>query len=246
MINKLQSEVSSPLYLQLYDTIKSKIDSGEYKVGEKIPSEAQLSENYGISRITVRSALEQLVNENILVKKHGKGTYVSMPVYVESTLNEVRGSFTKSCIKMGKVPKTSLLSVQRKRAGKYISKQLGVNEDDLIIVIKRVRCIDDIPSVLEIDYFRKEYDFMIQSDIENNSLLDLLRKHTGIVASTFNDVMEIKHANKEQSVALNCMIGAALLLVSQTVTDDKDQIIYFNEQYIRSDIYKYAVSSRKY
>ena len=82
-MDKLESNKKAPLYQQLYDAILNKVRSGEYQVGEKIPSEEQLMTIYGVSRVTVRNAIKQLVDENILIKRHGKGTFVSMPSYVE-------------------------------------------------------------------------------------------------------------------------------------------------------------------
>jgi len=72
-MKKLQANVAAPLYQQLCDAIKEQINSGNYKVGERIPSEEQLSEMYGISRITTRSGVEKLVEEKILIKRRGKG-----------------------------------------------------------------------------------------------------------------------------------------------------------------------------
>ena len=77
-MDKLESNKKAPLYQQLYDAILNKVRSGEYQVGEKIPSEEQLMTIYGVSRVTVRNAIKQLVDENILIKRHGKGTFVSM------------------------------------------------------------------------------------------------------------------------------------------------------------------------
>ena len=76
-MDKLESNKKAPLYQQLYDAILNKVRSGEYQVGEKIPSEEQLMTIYGVSRVTVRNAIKQLVDENILIKRHGKGTFVS-------------------------------------------------------------------------------------------------------------------------------------------------------------------------
>ena len=75
----LQQDNSIPLYMQLKNIIKGKIDSGEIGINDKIPSEAELAEQYEVSRITVRSALSELVTDGYLVKKQGKGTYASKP-----------------------------------------------------------------------------------------------------------------------------------------------------------------------
>ena len=71
IMSNLQNKVASPLYQQLYDAIMEKITVGEYQVGSQIPSEDQLSQIYKVSRITVRSAIQKLCDDNVLVKKHG-------------------------------------------------------------------------------------------------------------------------------------------------------------------------------
>ena len=71
---------------QLYNELATQIKSGKYKPGDRIPPELKLSEIYRVSRVTVRNAIQQLVNEDLLIKKHGKGTYVKTQVYTEGIL----------------------------------------------------------------------------------------------------------------------------------------------------------------
>lgn len=240
-MNNLSNNVPTPLYRQLYDEILSKINSGEYKIGDKIPSESQLSKMYGISRITVRNGIQKLCDDNILVKKHGKGTFVSMPVYVESISSE--GSFTKSCIQMGKTPSTKVIAKGLKKSEKNISESLGIKSGENILYINRLRFIDGIATIYEEDYFNKEFEFMLNADSENVPLLEIIRTHTGYSAVYFDNVVDIKYSNKKESEYLNCSIGTPLLVINQTVIGEKNQIIYFNTQAIRSDIYKYTFRS---
>lgn len=240
-MNKLQGNVASPLYQQLYDTILEKIDNGEYQVGDKIPSEEQLSKLYDISRITVRSAIKKLCDDNILVKKHGKGTFVSMPVYVDSASAE--GSFTKSCLQQGQKPSTKIIYKGLKLANFDVAKKIGINENDEMIHIERLRLIDDRPTILEEDYFIAKFDFMLTKEVENKPLLDVIREHTGNKAEYFDDVMEVRYATREQANHLHCVTGTPLLFVSQLVVGENNQVLYYNEQFIRSDIYKFSVRS---
>lgn len=236
-----RDNITTPLYQQLYDTILAKIKSGEYPVGYMIPSEAQLSSMYKISRVTVRNGIQKLCNENILEKKHGKGTFVTMPVYMDTISEE--GSFTKSCLKMGKKPSTKIISRGLIQGDKWITGHLGIDDGERVICIKRVRSVNDAASILEEDYFHANLEFILSEDIENNSLMDIIRKRTGKKAYSFNDIMDIKYANKEQSEVLSCVVGMPLLCVSQSVLGEQDQILYFNQQYIRTDIYKFTVKS---
>jgi len=242
-MKKLQANVAAPLYQQLCDAIKEQINSGNYKVGERIPSEEQLSEMYGISRITTRSGVEKLVEEKILIKRRGKGTYVAMPTYFESM--SAGGSFTKSCLLMNAVPSTKIISISRQKPTLDISKKLGIEEDQDIICISRLRLVDDVPAILETDYFRSEFNFLLQENLENRSLLDTIRENTGITANQFEDVFDIKYANKEIAGFLKCEVSYPLLRVRQTVMVDQERIVYYNEQCIMSEIYKYSTRTVK-
>ena len=236
-----QDDISTPLYQQLYDTILKKVRSGEYPVGSMIPSEAQLSKMYEISRVTVRSGIQKLCDNHILEKKHGKGTFVAMPVYIDTISEE--GSFTKSCLKMGKKPSTEVVFKGLMQLEKKITKHLGIREDEKAICIKRLRLVDGIPSIVEEDYFHAGLEFVLQEDVETIPLMDIIKKYTGKSARCFSDVIDIKYANKEQAELLHCVTGTPLLCVSQSVLGEQDQILYYNLQYIRTDIYKFTVKS---
>lgn len=240
-MNGVGEDKITPLYQQLYDTIRRQIASGEYSPGDKIPSEARLCEIYDVSRVTVRSALQRLVDENTLVKKHGRGTFVAMPAYVENMSSG--GSFTRSWLHTNVSPGTKLISVSLESAGRRITDILGAEPEFKVIRIKRLRLVDDIPAIFETDYFLPEYNFLMRADLENASILELIREHTGLTLKEFDDVFEVGHATREHSAYLDCVVGTPLLRVSQTVLTDQLRVMYYNEQYIRSDRYKYTVRS---
>ena len=228
-MDKLESNKKAPLYQQLYDAILNKVRSGEYQVGEKIPSEEQLMTIYGVSRVTVRNAIKQLVDENILIKRHGKGTFVSMPSYVESMT--AGGSFTESGL------------ICLKKATGHVAEALGVEKATEVIVIERLRSLDNMPAIFEIDYFRKEDQFMLDLELTDTSLLDILRQYRGVIASYFDNIIEIALADEKLAEALAISEEEALVKINQTVVDNDNQILYFNEQYIRSESYKVAIRS---
>ncbi|HDV0863060.1 TPA: GntR family transcriptional regulator, partial [Enterococcus faecalis] len=199
-MDKLESNKKAPLYQQLYDAILNKVRSGEYQVGEKIPSEEQLMTIYGVSRVTVRNAIKQLVDENILIKRHGKGTFVSMPSYVESMT--AGGSFTESGLKMNRKPTTKIISICLKKATGHVAEALGVEKATEVIVIERLRSLDNMPAIFEIDYFRKEDQFMLDLELTDTSLLDILRQYRGVIASYFDNIIEIALADEKLAEAL--------------------------------------------
>ena len=216
-MDKLESNKKAPLYQQLYDAILNKVRSGEYQVGEKIPSEEQLMTIYGVSRVTVRNAIKQLVDENILIKRHGKGTFVSMPSYVESMT--AGGSFTESGLKMNRKPTTKIISICLKKATGHVAEALGVEKATEVIVIERLRSLDNMPAIFEIDYFRKEDQFMLDLELTDTSLLDILRQYRGVIASYFDNIIEIALADEKLAEALAISEEEALVKINQTVVD---------------------------
>lgn len=235
------TDTVAPLYKKLYEEIRIQIITGKYRPGDKLPSEGELCQQYGVSRITVRSALQNLVEEKLLVKYHGKGTFVALPEQVE--VMDSGNSFTKSCQRMNAVPSTKVVSITLREAGEWIAEKLRIKAADRIICIKRLRLVDGVPMIWEIDYFRGDHLFLMEADIEHESLLEIVKKGSGVSCSIFEDVFDVSEAGSEAGKYLDCAITFPLLRVSQSVYDKGKGIIYYNEQYIRSDRYKYAVRS---
>ena len=191
--------------------------------------------------LTVRSALGRLVDDNILVKKHGKGTFVATPIFTESAY--AKGSFTRSCQQMGATPSTQVVSRKLVKAGKALAKQLQMEEGAKAICIKRLRCINEVAAILEVDYFTEALGFMMEADVETRPVLDVIRENSGLIGRQYIDTFEVHFANREQAACLKCPVNTPLLKVSQVVLNEMRGVLYYNEQYIRSDIYKYVMGS---
>lgn len=223
---------------QLYREILTQIQDGTYKPGDKIPTELQLSEMYDISRVTVRQTLARLVEEQILIKKAGKGTFVKTPSFVENYF--VGGSFTDTCLRMNAVPSTQIIDIKTTTTPQKLKNQLG----DSTIHITRLRSVNETPCILEEDYLPAEYDFLLKEDLNNVSLFSLINKKTGRMPTNSEDFFQIVYAGKSQAELLQCGLAQALLKVSQNVMDSDNKLIYVNHQYILSERYIYAVRSK--
>lgn len=136
----------TPLYQQIFEEIKGAIESGEYAPKDRIPSEPELSERYGVSRITVRRAIEELCSEGYLVKQQGRGTFVSMPRINRRLLQyEFARSFTQVCedngMKAGAHLVNRLIVPVRSEEAQF----LKLSEDALLLYLQRVRTADGQP-----------------------------------------------------------------------------------------------------
>ena len=142
----LRSPSFQPLYKQVYDYLTERLVSGYWKPSESLPSEIALAEELGVSQGTVRKALNQMVVENLLERRQGKGTYVAEHTQESSLfrffrLREPEGESL--------VPETRLLSSRRRLATKIEQHHLSIKANSQIVELIRLRFLLGVPAILE-------------------------------------------------------------------------------------------------
>lgn len=224
----------TPLYHQLSTIIKGCIDSGEYPHDTQIPTEAVLSQKYGVSRITVRKALEELTDEGLLIRKQGKGTFV----YADSIIRNHYPfmPFKDSVEQSGKRASTKLLSYSLEAPNAKIADFLGLAANEQAIVIKRSRMADDTVVVLETDYFLPGFDFLASGPL-NNSTSELLIQHN-IHPLHGTNTISICYATEEEAALFEMDMDSPLLYVYSEIKDQDMRPIQVSKQIIRSSMYK--------
>ncbi|MGI6071360.1 MAG: GntR family transcriptional regulator [Blautia sp.] len=234
VISQLDSSSLTPLYRQLSNIIRSQIESGEYSRDEKIPTEIELSESYGISRITVRKALEELTDEGLLVRKPGKGTFVCIDKSIRTSYP--RMPFKEAVERSGRVATTKLLSYSLEVPPKKIANFLKLKEHEEAIIIKRLRLADDIPVHLETLYFPKSFDFLAGEGL-GKSINEALLKHN-ITPCHGTSTISICFATEEEVALFNIENDSPLLYVYNELSDQNHRPVQVSKEIIRSDIYK--------
>ena len=137
-----------PAYIRIDDALKKKIADGFWEIGQRLPSERDLADDYEVSRMTLRQAITLLVEEGILERRVGSGTYVASHRVQE----KMRGttSFTEIVRSQGKTPSSQLISYQRKPANETEIEQLQLKASDYVVRMERVRYADNVPLVFEV------------------------------------------------------------------------------------------------
>lgn len=137
-----------PAYIRIHDAIKKEIDEGVWEIGQRLPSERDLADDYEVSRMTLRQAITLLVEEGILERRVGSGTYVASHRVQE----KMRGttSFTEIVRSQSKTPSSQLISYQRKTANETEIQQLQLKATDTVVRMERVRFADNVPLVFEV------------------------------------------------------------------------------------------------
>lgn len=144
---KIDLKSKLPLYDQIERNLRDLMVNGHLKPGEAMPGEWDLAELYGVSRLTVRRALDELVRQNWLEKKHGVGTFVRQPTM--ATIAAGKLSFTEQMRSIGREPGSRHISQQVIPATDKIALALHIQESDPIFEITRVRLADNVPILLE-------------------------------------------------------------------------------------------------
>ena len=140
--------MAAPVYIQIHDEIHEAIEAGRWVPGDKIPAERELAEQFGVSRMTLRQAVMMLVDEGILERRVGSGTYVAERK-VQEQLNGVT-SFTEMMAAAGKVATSRTISFHIGKASNSEQEQLQLGDDDQVLRMERVRYGNDEPIAFEV------------------------------------------------------------------------------------------------
>lgn len=146
----LNREDPLPLYQQMYDLLRADLEKGVYSPGEQIPTELELARRHGVSRITVKQAIQKLVLEGRLYRIQGKGTFVARP-RLSRKLKTIT-SFTEELKQRNLRPGVKLLLFEVQTAVPKVARALGIGDRDAVVVLRRLRLGDDEPMGLQTAY----------------------------------------------------------------------------------------------
>lgn len=228
-----------PLYCKLAEIIEEKINGNIWKPGTKIPSERELSAIYGMSRITVRNAIDELSKQGKLEKIQGKGTFVLSKSIVQNLSNVY--SFTKEMEKQGKISSTKVIQKKVITADKKIANHLGIDEGEEIIYIERLRCAENVPIMIEKTYFvLKNYEFVLDIDLKHESLYQSLENKYGICIDKAIESFKSCELNPKECKQLNCAKRQHGLYVKRT-SYCNDKIVCFSTIKSKGDIFEFTL-----
>ncbi|MGE6537497.1 GntR family transcriptional regulator [Bacillus luti] len=231
----LQHESLIPLYHQLMERLKDSIEKGHWALGDKIPSENQLMDQFGVSRNTAKKAIEELVQEGILYRIQGKGTFVAKPKLQQSLMGFY--SFSKVLKEKGLNPKDIILKIEEIKPNVKIKEALQLNEDVNVIEMKRLRCAEDEPFILESSFIPKH----VVTDIEQLkrvgeiSLYDLFSQHFNTAVTRANEAFEPVLIRADESKYLQTEEGRPALLLERTAYDINGVPVEFCISIVRGD-----------
>jgi len=243
---ELNKNNSIPLYYQLEQMIKDMIDNEQLLPGQRAPSERELAETLGISRMTVRAAMSNLVADGYLFSVSGKGTFVASPKMHQNLLE--LNSFTEDMRKRGLKPGARLLEMDvSSEASSKVYWVLGLAEQEELIRIYRLRTADGEPMCLETSYLpRNLFPWLFEEDLESGSLYQALESR-GIELARAEEQLEATVVRETESRLLTVPVGYPALLIERTTYTRGDKPIEYVKSLYRGDRYQFSVTlfSRK-
>jgi len=246
MAKPKQTFVSSriPLYYQLENVLREKITSGAFGAGDRLPTEIEFIEQFGVSRITVRQALSALSDEGLIERKQGRGTYIAArktkkgkfagTIHLTGSLDEL--------IEMGMDTPVKVLEMNLVEADLHEAELLEVKVDTPIYRLKRLRMNDGKPYSLIINYLPEEIGSQLtMAELSSGALLHTME--TKLKLNLDNAIQQIHAELADPYVAklLDIRVGTALLSIERTVYTDEARPVEYVHTLYRSDLYGYSV-----
>lgn len=244
MIDPLSLSNHTPLYLQVQETLKEMIENVEYGPGEQIPSERELSDMLGVSRMTVRRAVENLIQAGLLERRSTSGTYVRQPQVVRHVGSQYPVGLTQMLQHQEARVGARLLAFDTIRAPHKVATYLGLRLGEPVVVLRRLRTANELPFCIETSYVPAEFvPGLVQSDVEGDvSFYGLLKERYGISMVRSEGTVKISRCLPEETDLLGLNVGDPVLFMQSVVCDTLNR----NIEYVRSVNHPERVIFRSY
>jgi len=235
---------SIPLYYQLDTILRKRIALGELTQGDILPSEEALAKEYDLSRITVRQALSSLANDGLIVRKRGKGTFVSKK-HTPFEPPKFTG-FIEDLISMGIRTKSKILNICMVEGPQTIQEHLELEVGTKLFRIEKIRLVEGSPFSYVLNYLPPDIGKKIKTDdLIAKPLLMILEGDMGIKVTEAVQSIEATIADTHVAPLLGIRVGDPLLKGERTVFDVNHKPVEYVSVLYRADKYLYTVNLKR-
>ena len=227
----LSKSAGRPLYVQLYEVLREQVQGGSLKPGDAIAAESELIRTFGVSRITVRAALEQLVRDGYIDRHRGRGSFVRATA---PQTHVCLASFTDQMLRLGRTPRTEVLGVRVAAASTFGAHRLPFADDEAVVLIERLRSVDGERVALVRSYVPHRLvpeitaaDFA--ADGMGQSLLYVLEHRFGVVLDKGEETLVPAKVDAHDAALLAVASGDAIALKICVVHDISGVPVLYEE-----------------
>lgn len=226
-----------PLYVQIRQALKRQILEGHFQPYERLPSEQELMQTFGVSRITVRHAIKELHHEGLVFSAQGKGTFVSRGRAVQD-VQHLEG-FEEAMARKGYATSASVVSFNRVAARADVQQALQLPPGAQVFEVKRVRYLNLEPVSVDLSYFSEELGSRLVGRDLSGDIFPLLENQLGVALGHADLLLEARACGAQEARLLNLLPGQPVLQVRRLTHDQAGKPIDFEYLTIRSDAYQY-------
>jgi GntR family transcriptional regulator len=232
-----------PLYYRVYRTLEQRIRDQQYRFAERLPSEDELCRLFGASRITIREAVGRLVDQGLVIRRRGSGSYVSFradggkataplkfTAVLEDLFAEVQTVRTRSAEIVEELPPSDIRATLRLR------------DNEPVTVVRRVRAFRDQVFSLTHNYLPRHLGaHLTEAELYRFPLLRLLEEKLKVVSRYADQTVEARAADEDVAKALEIQFGDPVLFVERRMFADTDQPFEVVRSFYRADVYRYHI-----
>lgn len=238
-MERIREDSPVTLYYQLMEILKAKILRNEWSLGEKLPSEAELCEEYGVSRITVRQALAALEREGLIVRKQGLGTFVSIPK-IEQNLASFY-SFSQEFKKRGLKPRTEVVDFSVERADAHLRQIFNLGAESAVYRFTRLRLASEVPIAIESTYLPVSlFPGLTKEILTESPLYEVMNIHYGITANSAQESFGAVALGEEEASIFGLPVGAPALDLERLAYSG-ERCVEYTRGVIRGDKFRFHV-----
>ena len=215
---------------------------GGLEIGVAIPPERRLAAQLGVSRPTLRAAIDELVREGLLLRRHGSGTYVAEP---KIALPLTMTSFSEDMSRRGMRPSSRVVSFEVQSAGAKLGQRLNLSPVEEVWVITRLRLADEETMAIEwLHAPRRFLPDLKREDLAQQSFYELLNERQGIVIARGTQTIEPTVTSQEEADLLGVPVHSPAFLFERTTEGQRGEVVEFVRSVYRGDRYRLVTELR--
>lgn len=233
-----------PLYHQIFLIMRDKIYAGEWRAGDRVPGEQELTESFGVSRITAKRALNELADAGLVIRERGRGTRVIQRPAIPAVTSSLEGWLENMTV-MGRATRAEVLEFGYGPASEDVAAALDLAVSAEVQRAVRIRRLDGQPMSHLVTFVPAEigrhYD---RAALNRTPLLQLLEQ-AGVAVASARQTMSATIADAAVASALDCPAGAPLISVQRIVRDEQDRPVEYIKVLYRPDLYRFDMAMRR-
>jgi len=227
------------LHQQLRELLRRQIRDDVWPPHSMIPTEQKLSEHYGVSRLTVRQAISGLVDEGLLYRHQGKGTFVASPK-IAHPMDSLIG-LVETLQLQGRIPTVQMLSIERESAPLEVARALRLSEDEQVTHVERRVDVGGEPLYWDYTYLPTSLRVQVDPDVLRAQPLFHRLEDAGYHLGEVRHQMAARVATTEEAAALQVEAGSSVLTIRRTVYTDEDQPVLYSRTVFCNNRFEFQI-----